>query len=93
MADPNDIELSPGMRVVDATGRAIGTIRAVYPHFIAVDGEGAPNVAYRVPPHTFAGFDGATLTISVPITALDEMTPERETAEGLPHHGGALPTD
>jgi hypothetical protein len=93
MADQDQIQLSPGVKVVDMNRQTVGRIRAVYPHYIAVDGEGTPPVAFRVPPHTFVAFDGVTLSLSVPITALDEMTPPAETIDELPRHGGPLPQD
>lgn len=93
MADLDHTVLPTGTRVVDLNGAAIGRIRSVYPHFIAVDAEGMPPRAYRVPPHTAASYDGNTLKLSVPVEALDEMTPPSGATEELPRHGGPPPQD
>jgi hypothetical protein len=88
-----DIQLSPGTLVVDMNGETVGRIRAVYPHFIAVDGVGDHSPAYRVPPHTIAALDGDRLRLSIPISALDQVTHPGDTVEDLPRHGGPVPTD
>jgi hypothetical protein len=93
MSEVNDIQLSPGTQVVDMNGETIGRIRAVYPHYIAVDGIGDHSPSYRVPPHTIVSLDGQKLRLSVPISALDELTHPGDTVEELPRHGGPIPQD
>ncbi|HEV2108271.1 MAG TPA: DUF2171 domain-containing protein [Thermomicrobiales bacterium] len=87
MSDTDLPHIPAGVPVVDIDGDAIGTIRAVYPHYIAVEQDGIPPAAHRVPPHAVASFDGAKVTLNVGRDALDEMTPEAEAAIDLPRHG------
>lgn len=88
----NDTDLShipTGVPVIDVDGASVGEVRAVYPHYIAVEQDGLPPRAYRVPPHAMADFDGSSVVLNVGVDALDEMTPEAEAAIDLPRHGGA----
>jgi len=91
MTPPTEPYLPTGAAVVDGNGDRIGTIRAVYPHYVAVAASGAPPDAYRVPFRAIARVTDDTVTLSVPVTALDRMTPEEVSALGLPHHGGEAP--
>ncbi len=89
MSDTDLSQIPTGVPVIDIEGEPVGTIRAVYPHYIAVEQDGIPPTAHRVPPRAVAGFDGAKVTLNVGRDALDEMTPEAEAAIDLPRHGGA----
>lgn len=83
--------LPTGAAVVDATGERIGTIRAVYPHYVAVAEHGNPPTGFRVPFRAIRAVADDTVRLSVPAAVLDRMTPEELAAHGLPHHGGEAP--
>jgi hypothetical protein len=90
MAEGNERPWLPvGARVVDSEGEPVGTIRAVYPHYVAV--EGRHDSAYRVPFRAIDRFEGNTVTLRVGRDALDPMGSERDAAYGLPEHGGHAP--
>ncbi len=68
-------ETAVGAPVVDAGGEAIGRVRAVYPHYLAVEQSGPEPEAYRVPYRAVAAFDGATVSLAIGRDVLDPMTP------------------
>jgi hypothetical protein len=71
-------ESAVGARVVDASGEALGHVRALYPHYLAVERGGAHPEAYRVPYRAVAGFDGTTVSLAIGREVLDPMTPSGE---------------
>ena len=89
MNDPELSHIPTGVPVIDVDCAPVGEVRAVYPHYIAVEQDGLSPKAYRVPPHGVADFDGSSVILNVGVDALDEMTPEAEAAIDLPRHGGA----
>lgn len=90
--DARQGEQEPGVGapVVDAAGQALGRVRHVYPHYLVVEEDGLDPAAFRVPRRALAGFDGATLSLSVPRDALDPMTPSDEVFDEAPETGGAF---
>ncbi len=71
-------ETAVGAPVVDASGAAIGRVRAVYPHYLAVEQGGPEPEAYRVPYRAVASFDGTTVALAIGRDVLDPMTPSGE---------------
>ena len=91
MAHPFDDAIAVGATVLDDEGRHVGHVRAVYPHYVAVEHPEAPASGYRVPSGAVAAVDGGVVRLSVGLDALDPMTLSEETVEGLPSHGATAP--
>ena len=83
--------IAVGATVLDDEGRHVGHVRAVYPHYVAVEHPEAPASGYRVPSGAVAAVDGGVVRLSVGLDALDPMTLSEETVEGLPSHGATDP--
>ena len=83
--------LPAGVPVVDTNGVPVGRVRAVYPHYLAVETDDDPPAAYRVPLRAIFAFDGTTVSLRVERDALDPMTPDATAADDLPEHGGEVP--
>ncbi len=81
-------ETAVGSPVVDAGGEAIGRVRAVYPHYLAVEGDGPEPEAYRVPYRAVASFDGTTVTLAIGRDVLDPLTPSSEILPDPPEEPG-----
>jgi hypothetical protein len=88
--DPAD--LSVGAPVFDDAGRRVGSIRAVYPHYIAVEAVADAPEAYRVPIGAIAAISDGAVALRIDLMALDPMTSDRDTVLGLPHHGATAPS-
>ena len=80
-------EIAPGAEVTDGAGARVGTVRAAYPHYLAVEDAGPPVRAFRVPRRAIGAVAAGRVTLSVPTDALDPMTPSTAASEGLPRHG------
>lgn len=87
--DPAD--LSVGAPVFDDAGRRVGRIRAVYPHYVAVESLAAEPEAYRVPIGAIAAIADGAVALRIDLMALDPMTSDHDTVLGLPHHGATAP--
>ena len=68
-------ESAVGSPVLDDAGQEIGRVRAVYPHYLAVERGGPEPEAYRVPYRAVASYDGATVILRIGRDVLDPMTP------------------
>lgn len=84
---PAEAEIAAGAAVVDSDGKRVGTVRAAYPHYLAVEDAGPPARAFRVPRQAIGAGGGARVTLTVPTDALDPMTPSTATSDPLPRHG------
>lgn len=84
---PPEEEIAAGAAVVDSDGKRVGTVRAAYPHYLAVEDPGPPARAFRVPRQAIGSATGNRVTLTVPSDALDPMTPSTATSEALPRHG------
>lgn len=80
-------EVAAGTAVMDSDGKRVGSVRAAYPHYLAVEDAGPPPRAFRVPRQAIAAITGGGVTLTVPTDALDPMTPSADVGEGLPSHG------
>ncbi|HEU5434339.1 MAG TPA: hypothetical protein VFU81_21885 [Thermomicrobiales bacterium] len=87
--DPAD--LSVGAPVFDDAGRRVGSIRAVYPHYIAVEAVAGAPEAFRVPLGAVATIVDGVVALGIDLMALDPMTSDRDTVLGLPRHGETAP--
>ncbi len=87
--DPAD--LSVGAPVFDDAGDSVGRIRAVYPHYIAVEAADGSVEAYRVPIGAVAAIVDGAVALRIDKTALDPMTSDHDTVLGLPRHGATAP--
>lgn len=85
---PEPAEIAPGAAVVDSDGKPVGTVRAAYPHYLAVEDPGPPARAFRAPRQAIGSVAGGTVTLTVPTDALDPMTPSAVTPDVLPETGG-----
>jgi hypothetical protein len=93
MSGPIDpAELAVGAPVFDDAGRRVGRIRAVYPHYIAVEAlDGDEPEAYRVPIGAVAAIQDGVVALGIDLMALDPMTSDHDTVLGLPRHGAVAP--
>jgi hypothetical protein len=80
-------EIAAGDTVIDVEGVQIGKVRAIYPHYLAVETTGPRLGAVRVPRRAVGGVEGGQITLTVARDALDPMTPSALAAFGLPEHG------
>lgn len=67
-----------GAPVVDDSGTEIGRVRAIYPHYLAIEQQGSEPDAYRVPYRAISAFDGTTVTLAIGRDVLDPLTPSDE---------------
>ena len=60
----------PGTVVIALDGQRLGTVRAIYDHFMLVSQDGTEHADLEVPPHAVARFDGDRLYLTVNREAL-----------------------
>ena len=80
-------EIAVGDLVIDLDGVQVGRVRAIYPHYLAVETSGRPLAAVRVPRRAVASVAEGRVALTVAREALDPMTPSALAAFGLPEHG------
>lgn len=75
---------APGTIVIAENGQRIGTIRVVYPHFLLVREDGAPQLDLEVPAHAIARLDAGKLYLTVNREALSAIDDEESVTRQHP---------
>ena len=69
-----------GTVVIAADGEVLGTVRAVYPHFLLVAQDNTDHADLEVPPHALGSYDGTRLRLTVNRQALSAVDDDETVA-------------